>query len=265
MLDLQSEILKDGREIDKVGVKKVRYPIIVKDKKQKSQPSVATVNMFVQLPKQFRGAHMSRFLEALNRVGGKMISPRIIKEMLLDIKKVLEAEAAHVEMFFPYFIEKNAPASGAKSFMEYHCALYGSHYGDDQFRLILEVNSMVLNLCPCSKEISPDASAHNQRSKVTVKLESGPLIWIEDIVNIIEKSASSPIYTLLKRQDEKYVMDAAHNEPRFVEDVVRIIASKLDQIDGIHWYSVASENYESIHNHNAYAYIERKCDNTTPL
>ncbi len=257
MIDLQSELIDGNMTIDKVGVKNLRYPIIVKDKQFGSQSTIATINMYVQLPKQYRGTHMSRFIEVINDVGGEKINRNRIRTILLHIKKTLSAKAAHIEVSFPYFIRKEAPVSHSTGLVEYGCRLYGSHDENDQFRLILEVNIMVLNLCPCSRELSTGKSAHNQRSMVTVKLCSGPMVWIEDIVDLVESSASSPIYTVIKRSDEKAIMDRAHDNPRFVEDIVREVASKLDAMSGIYWFSVESENFESIHNHNAYAYIEK--------
>ena len=200
---------------------------------------------------------MSRFLEIINEVAREKIGPKKIRSILLQMKEVLSADTAQIEIYFPYFIQQSAPVSHSKSLMEYNCALIGSHESTDRFTLILEVKAMVLNLCPCSKELSSKASAHNQRSMVTVRVNSDALIWIEDLVSIIESSASSPTYTILKRADEKFVMDHAHENPRFVEDIVREIASKLDKIQEIKWYSVGSENYESIHNHNVYGYIEK--------
>lgn len=258
MIDPQSEILENGMNIDKVGVKNLRYPIVVKDKLLTSQSTVATVNMFVQLPDHFRGTHMSRFLEVMEKVGREKINPSLIRTMLVSLREKLNAKTAHIELFFPYFIEKKAPASGSLSLMEYSCGLYGKHFDLDEFELILEVKAMVMNLCPCSKELSPDASAHNQRSEVTVKIRSTSLIWIEDIIEIIERSSSSPIYSLLKRSDEKYVMDHAHRNPRFVEDIVREIAFQIQKQPGIEWFSVESENFESIHKHNVYACIQKQ-------
>ncbi len=257
MIDVQSERLEDGLLINKVGVKNLKYPVIVKDKVFGSQATVASINMFVQLPKQYRGTHMSRFLEIINTESQVGLNREYIREILLQIKAVLKARAAHIEFFFPYFINKTSPTSRSVGLMEHQCGLFGSHDENDRFNLTLEVNTMVMNLCPCSRELSPGKSAHNQRSLVTVKLRTGPLIWIEDIVEIIEQSASSPVYPILKRADEKTVMDTAHDKPRFVEDIVREIATKLEAMDGVLWYSVESENYESIHHHNVYAYIEK--------
>ncbi len=257
MIDLQGERIAGSLDIDKVGVRSIRYPIVVKDKLEKKQATIGTFNMYVSLPKDFRGTHMSRFLEVLQEIGVKKVNRKRIRMILLEMKKRLAAKSAHIEIFFPYFIRKTAPVSRMSGLNEYQCALFGSDDEEDIFRLILEVNATVLTLCPCSKELSPNASAHNQRNLVKVRLRSGPLIWIEDIIEIIESSASSPIYPILKRVDEKYVMDHAHEKPRFVEDIVREIAQKMDALHGIHWFSVSCESYESIHNHNAYALIEK--------
>lgn len=256
MIDIQSQRIEDGLPIDKVGIKNLKYPIIVKDKYSVSQNSVATINLYVSLPREFRGTHMSRFLEVIQEVGLKKINRRHIRSLLLRIKDVLDAKAAHIEIHFPYFINRKAPVSGAEGLMEYDCALFGIHDDEDRFRLTLEVGANVMTLCPCSKSLSPESGAHNQRSRVNVRIQSGPLIWIEDIVDIIESCASSPIYTLLKRVDEKYVMEHAYRNPRFVEDMVRLVAEELKCTDGIHWFSVESEHFESIHNHNAYAFLE---------
>jgi len=258
MKDIQSERLEDSLSIDKVGIKNLRYPVIVKDKHYKSQATVASINMYVQLPKQFRGTHMSRFMEIISDLSRKRLNPDRIRQVLVQIKKSLDARAAHIEFFFPYFIDKAAPVSRSIGLVEHQCGLFGEHDESDRFRLVLEVNTYVLNLCPCSRELSAGKSAHNQRGKVTVKIQSGPLIWIEDIVKIIEESASSPVYPILKRSDEKAVMDHAHDKPRFVEDIVREIARKLESLHGVNWYSVEAENYESIHHHNVYAYIEKQ-------
>lgn len=200
---------------------------------------------------------MSRFLEIIHKISREKINRKKIRSILTSTKEILGAKSAQMEVYFPYFIKKEAPVSKAQALMEYECALFGTHDEKDEFQLILEVNALVLNLCPCSRELSPEASAHNQRSRVTVRMQSGPLIWIEDIIDLIESCASSPIFTVLKRVDEKYVMEKAHNNPRFVEDIVRQIASKLENLEGVCWFSVESENFESIHTHNVYACIER--------
>jgi GTP cyclohydrolase I len=248
-------------DIDKVGVSDVCYPIEVLDKKAQKQATIACINMYVDLPHHFRGTHMSRFIEVLNKHRGE-ITVRNIGEILQEISYSLEAKTAHMELAFKYFIEKAAPVSGAKSLMGYECRFIAAHDQEGTDDFVLEVKVPVMNLCPCSKEIS-DTAAHNQRSEVTAQIRSRPvetmedIVWIEDIVDIVEASASCDLYSLLKRTDEKYVSERAYDNPRFVEDIVRIIADKLIKNNKITWFSVRSKNYESIHNHNAYAYIEK--------
>lgn len=252
--DIQS--LKDHRkiEINKVGVKSIRYPIIVLDKKNKTQHTIATINMYVNLPHHFKGTHMSRFIEILNTYR-KGISMENLSEILIKMKEKLDSESAHMEMVFPYFIEKEAPVTRAKSLMEYTCYIWGTH--NSRADLVVGVEIPVTTLCPCSKEIS-NYGAHNQKSMVTVKVRFKKFFWIEDIIAIVESCASSEMYPLLKRPDEKYVTEKAYDNPMFVEDVVRSVAEKLDQDENITWYSVESENMESIHNHKAYAFIEKE-------
>jgi GTP cyclohydrolase I len=252
--DVQNEPANHHVEVDKVGVKNVKYPIVVRDKAKREQHTVANINMYVNLPHRFRGTHMSRFIEVLNKHRGRM-SMHNMDELLHEVEKALDAKSAYLEMSFPYFVEKAAPISGAKSLTEYQCRFIALHKGTLDF--VLEVNVPVTNLCPCSKEIS-EQSAHNQRSLVTVQLKFKEFVWIEDVIAIVEDSASCELYSLLKREDEKYVTEKAYARPMFAEDVVREIAQKLNSNPNITWFTVASENYESIHNHNAYAFIEKK-------
>lgn len=253
MNDVQKEAAEHEVDIDKVGVKGVRYPIVVLDKKNKSQKTVATINMYVDLPRHFRGTHMSRFIEILNQHSSRMTFHNI-GPILTEMREKLDAKSAHLEISFPYFIEKTAPVSGQRSTMVYDCKFISSQDDHDEF--IVEVNVPVMSLCPCSKEIS-DRGAHNQRSIVTVKVKTNGLVWIEDIVEIVEEAASSEVYALLKREDEKYITEKAYDNPRFAEDMVRQIAVELESIPQITWFSVETENYESIHNHNAYAAVSR--------
>ena len=253
MNDVQKEVAEHEVDLDKVGVKGVRYPIVVLDKKNKSQKTVAVINMYVDLPMHFRGTHMSRFIEILNRHSGKMMIHNI-GNILSEMREKLEAKSAHLEIAFPYFIEKAAPVSGQKSIMVYDCKFNASQNDRDEF--VLEVNVPVMSLCPCSKEIS-DRGAHNQRSIVTVKVKTDELVWIEDIVHIVESAASSEVYALLKREDEKYITEKAYDNPKFAEDIVRQIAVDFENTPHITWFSVETENFESIHNHNAYAAVSR--------
>ena len=253
MNDIQKETARHEVDLDKVGVKGVKYPIVVLDKKNEHQHTVATINMYVNLPKHFRGTHMSRFIEILNRHSGRMTLHNI-DPILAEMKEKLDARSAHLEVAFPYFIEKTAPVSGQKSTMAYDCKFIASQGDEDE--LIVQVNVPVMSLCPCSKEIS-DRGAHNQRSIVTVRVKAEGLVWIEDIVRLVEGAASSDLYALLKREDEKYITEKAYDNPRFAEDMVRQIAVELESMPQITWFSVETENYESIHNHNAYAAVSR--------
>jgi GTP cyclohydrolase I len=246
---------RDYRNIDinKAGVKSIKYPITVLDKKNKDQHTIATINMYVDLPYRFKGTHMSRFVEILNRYR-KGINVKNLSTILSDMKKKLNAKSAHIEIEFPYFIEKMAPVSKEKSLMEYTCKILGSL--NDELDICLGVEVPVTTLCPCSKEMS-EKGAHNQRGIVSIKVRFKKFFWIEDVIKIAEKSASSEVYSLLKRPDEKYVTEKAYANPRFVEDIVRNVAQKLGDNPNITWFSVESENIESIHNHSAYALVEK--------
>ena len=253
MKDIQTQ--KDHRniEINKVGVKHIRYPITVLDKTKGVQHTVASVNMYVDLPRRFKGTHMSRFIEILNRYKGD-ISIRNFSKVMAEMKLKLRAKTAHLEVEFPYFIEKEAPVTRSKSLMEYICRFHGSSNDKDDFCVGIVVP--ITTVCPCSKEIS-EFGAHNQRSVVTVQLRFKKFIWIEDIIELIEGCASCDLYAILKRPDEKFVTEKAYGNPMFVEDVVREIAKRLGRDENITWFTVESENFESIHNHSAYAFVER--------
>lgn len=253
MQDVQNQRLIGSEPIDKVGVKGITYPILVMDKYNKTQATVATINMYVSLPSEYRGTHMSRFIETLNKYRG-CFSRRKVRDILIEMKRSLQADAAYIELTFPYFIEKTAPVSTAKSLMNYECCWIASENSRNVFSQTIEVRVPVMNLCPCSKEISRN-SAHNQRGYILVHIESNHLHWIEDIVGLVEACASSPVYSLLKREDEKFVTEQAYDNPRFVEDIVREIAQKLKLWHTIDRFFVEAENQESIHNHNAYAVI----------
>jgi GTP cyclohydrolase IB len=255
MIDVQKQPGWNSLDIDKVGVCDVNYPIEVLDKKDEKQGTTAIVNMYVDLPHHFKGTHMSRFIEVLNQYRGE-ITVRNMSGILREIARSLEAKSAHMELAFKYFIEKEAPVSKSRSLMGYGCRFIGAYVKDDTDDFILEVIVPVMNLCPCSKEISQTA-AHNQRSEVTVQIRFQDFIWIEDLIALVERSASSDLYALLKRPDEKYVAERAYENPRFVEDIVRIIADELMHDERVTWFAVKSINFESIHNHNAYAYIEK--------
>jgi GTP cyclohydrolase IB len=253
MKDIQNH--KDTRniDIDQVGVKGIRYPITVLDKDMGEQQTVARINMYVSLPRYYKGTHMSRFVEILNE-HSRRISLQNFSEILEEVMSRLNAESAHMEITFPYFINKSAPVSGAQGLMEYECTFKGSrNHGSD---LITMIRVPISTLCPCSKEIS-DYGAHNQRGEVCLQVRFKRFVWLEDLIRLVEESASSDVYSVLKREDEKFVTEKAYENPMFVEDIVREIALKLNNDPNITWFSVESENFESIHNHSAYAYIEK--------
>lgn len=252
--DKQSE--RDHRQlrIDKVGVRGLRFPIQIRDKAHSLQNTVATIGMFVDLPKEFKGTHMSRFIEVLN-AHGRVVHVENIEDILFAMQKKLHAATSHLEMEFPFFLDKQAPVSGMSSLMDYTARFDASAFGKE-IDFVLTVKACVTTLCPCSKAISA-YGAHNQRGQVTVQIRSTKAIWIEDLISIIEGSASSELFALLKRQDEKAVTERAYENPVFVEDLVRNIALKLNAHPDVSWFKAEAENYESIHNHNAYACIEK--------
>ncbi|MBI1912487.1 MAG: GTP cyclohydrolase I FolE2 [Deltaproteobacteria bacterium] len=252
--DIQGEPDYRHINIDKVGVKDIRYPIVVLDKKNKFQHTIASISMYVDLPHQFKGTHMSRFIEILNEHRGE-VTIKNFPDILKKMKKRFSASTAHLEVEFPYFMEKSAPVSKSKSLMEYKCKYTGIL--SDKKDFLLELMVPVLTLCPCSKEIS-ERGAHNQRGLVKVSLRFEGFVWIEDIIKTIEESASSPVYSLLKRVDEKFITEHAYDNPMFVEDVVREVAVNLNKIKKVKWFRIEAENWESIHNHSAYAFLERK-------
>ncbi|MBI2925518.1 MAG: GTP cyclohydrolase I FolE2 [Verrucomicrobia bacterium] len=252
--DKQSE--RDYRElrIDKVGVRGLRFPIQVRDKAHAVQNTVATIGMYVDLPKEFKGTHMSRFIEVLN-AHGSVVHVENIADILYAMQAKLKSNTAHLEMEFPYFLTKQAPVSGQESVMDYTARFDATACGKE-IDFVLTVQVGVTTLCPCSKAISRHG-AHNQRGVVTVQIRSRKAIWIEDLIALVEGSASSELYALLKRQDEKAVTERAYENPVFVEDLVRNVALKLNAHPDVTWYKVEAENLESIHNHNAYASIEK--------
>jgi len=252
--DKQSE--RDHRQlrIDKVGVRGVRFPVQVRDKARSVQNTVATVGMFVDLPKEFKGTHMSRFIEVLN-AHGSVVHVENIPDILFAMQKKFQAATSHLEMEFPYFMTKKAPVTGKESLMDY-TARFEAAACDQEIDFVLTVIANVTTLCPCSKAISA-RGAHNQRGGVTVQIRFSKPVWIEDLIAMIESSASSELYALLKREDEKAVTERAYDNPVFVEDLVRNVALKLNAHPDIAWYKVEAENQESIHNHNAYACIEK--------
>jgi len=251
--DVQSS--RDTRRIaiNKVGIKDIRHPVKVKDRSEGEQHTVAVFSMYVFLPHNFKGTHMSRFVEILNN-HEREITVESFKDMLTEMADRLESEAGHIEMSFPFFINKRAPISGVQSLLDYEVTLIGEvKQGDPQ--MFVKVVVPATSLCPCSKSIS-DQGAHNQRSHVTVKVRTRGFVWIEELIDLVEKEASCELYGLLKRPDEKYVTERAYDNPKFVEDMVRDVATRLNEDDRIAAYTVESENFESIHNHSAYALIE---------
>jgi GTP cyclohydrolase I len=239
--------------IDRVGVKDLRHPVRVKDRSAGEQHTIATFNMYVNLPHNFKGTHMSRFVEILHHE--REISVDSFRDMLREMTARLDADAGHIEMVFPFFVSKRAPVSGVESLMDYQAALIGECCHGET-KLWVRVVVPVTSLCPCSKKIS-ERGAHNQRSHVTIKALLRKHMWIEELIGIAEAEASCELYGILKRPDEKYVTERAYDNPKFVEDMVRDIALRLDAEPRIASYVVESENFESIHNHSAYALIER--------
>ena len=241
--------------IDKVGIKAIRHPVRVADRDGGVQHTIATFNMYVGLPHNFKGTHMSRFVEILNS-HEREISVESFETMLRHMVKRLEAEFGRIEMTFPYFINKAAPVSGVKSLMDYEITFVGEITAASGYSQTTTVQVPVTSLCPCSKKIS-EYGAHNQRSHVTISARTNAHVWIEELVRIAEQEASCELYGLLKRPDEKYVTERAYDNPKFVEDLVRDVATALNHDKRIDAYVVESENFESIHNHSAYALIEK--------
>jgi GTP cyclohydrolase I len=252
--DVQSSADTRHLAIDRVGIKGIRHPVKVKDKSVGVQHTVATFNMYVHLPHNFKGTHMSRFVEILNH-HEREISVESFETILSEMVKRLEAKSGYIEMNFPYFVNKTAPVSGVQSLLDYDVTLIGEIVHNKP-RVTMKVLVPVTSLCPCSKKIS-ERGAHNQRSHVTLSIRTNEFVWIEDVIRIAEEQASCELYGLLKRPDEKYVTERAYDNPKFVEDMVRDVAAILDKDQRIDAYVVESENFESIHNHSAYALIER--------
>jgi GTP cyclohydrolase IB len=252
--DLQNQTDKRKITVDKVGVKGIKYPIIVSDRLHNIQHTVADINLFVELPHYNRGTHMSRFVEVLNHYHQDNIVNNLEK-LLQELRKTLKANAAFVELSFPYFIQKRAPISGIYSYLNYECFFKASLSAT--FNFTIGVKVPVTTLCPCSREIS-DYGAHNQRSEVSLFIQYNEFIWLEELIELVENTCSCEIFPLLKRPDEKYVTEKAYDNPMFVEDIVRDLATKLQHDKRIVQYEIESENFESIHNHSAYAYKTSK-------
>lgn len=259
LTDVQNS--KDGRGValDQVGVRDLKYPITVLDPKDETQQTVAEVSMSVGLPKEFKGTHMSRFVEVLNQYRGEF-TMHTLPGLLQTLQDRLEAERARIEVQFPYFLERTAPVTGKDALMDYECSFVGEVNGKGS-TFTLGVTVPVTSLCPCSKEIS-DEGAHNQRGHVDIKVRSVPneegnptMIWIEELVEMAESSASAPLYPLLKRPDERHVTMEAYDNPAFVEDITRDMAVRLKENKRVKWFHVQVESFESIHNHNAFAEV----------
>lgn len=254
MTDIQSS--KDQRNIfiDRVGVKDVVYPLRLRTRDGGEQSTVATINMYVALPHHKKGTHMSRFLEVLNAQTAEPLTPERIPHVTKAIADRLDAESAHFECSFTYFVKKLAPVTGTPGLMDYRVTFECTTNGVSDF--LMKVSAPAASLCPCSKEIS-EYGAHNQRCRIEARVRFDGLMWIEELIEILEKAASCPVYATLKRPDEKFVTEAAYENPKFVEDIIRDLAVALEREDRISFYEISSENFESIHNHNAYAEIRR--------
>lgn len=254
MEDVQNSPAQVAMPIDRVGVKNLQLPLVVSDRAQGRQHTVATVDIGVDLPAHFKGTHMSRFVEALEN-WTEELDYASMKRLLEDVKNRLEARKAYVLFRFPYFIRKKAPATGSPGLVCYQCRLTGELEGTRP-SFLLEVEVPVMTVCPCSKAIS-DEGAHSQRAVVRIAVRMTRFSWLEEFIDLAEVSGSSPVYTLLKREDEKFVTEDAFAHPTFVEDVVRAAAQRLERHPQISWFRVEVESFESIHCHNAFASIER--------
>jgi GTP cyclohydrolase I len=253
MKDIQNQHDYRNIPIDKVGIKNLRYPITVRDRRDGYQHTVAMINMYVDLPHNYKGTHMSRFVEMLHLLRPE-VSLKKFSAILKNMKAHLKAASAHIEMTFPYFIEKKAPVSISPGLMDYTCSIIGTSDPSERIDIVSEVVVPISSVCPCSLEIS-DFGAHNQRGEVRLATRFKKFIWLEDMIELVEQCASCDVYSVLKRVDEKYVTERAFSNPKFVEDIVRDVAKRLREDDNITWFSVSAENFESIHNHSAYAQI----------
>ncbi|MDG1358087.1 MAG: GTP cyclohydrolase FolE2 [Akkermansiaceae bacterium] len=255
LTDTQNEMDDRKIAIDRVGVKALKFPLEVRNKDGSTQRTVATTALAVDLPHQFKGTHMSRFVEVLNS-HGNCLDVREMTAIPEELLGRLEARKAHVEFRFPFFRSKPAPVTQISGVMDYEVVFEAESDIEGNHDFILTVIVPVATLCPCSKAIS-ERGAHNQRGTVTYSVRFKEPIWIEDLIDLVEASASCELYSLLKRPDEKAVTERAYDNPVFVEDLVRNVAARSNAQDNIVWYRVEAENYESIHNHNAYAVVEK--------
>lgn len=252
--DVQNSCDERGIAIQKVGVSDVHLPFLIKTKSGSFQTVLAKIKLTVDLPEEFKGTHMSRFIEILSEWSQKPVSYREMEYMLTDTIDRLQAKRAHIDINFKYFIEKTAPVSGLKSMLDYDCVFSGNLVQGEHLDIAVGITVPFTSLCPCSKEIS-QYGAHNQRGimRAKIKQQPGKFVWIEDLAEMMEQQGSCQVYPLLKREDEKHVTEKAYENPKFVEDVLRDLVLTLRKIDGIQWFEVECENYESIHNHSAYA------------
>ena len=239
-------------KLKSVGIKNIKLPVSIREKAGALQETVASISLHADIPKHYRESCVSTFIAVLNKHQDDM-SVNILAKLLAEVQDELQAEAAQLEMSFPYFIEKKAPVTLTASLMEYPCRFTGSVGKDEDFMLSVWVP--VTTLCPCSKEISA-GGAHNQRAEVNLNIKFSGFVWLEDLIDLVESAASSQVYALLKRPDEKYVTELAYKNPMFVEDVVRRVAELAKKHEGIYWFSVSVESFESIHKHSAYAYVD---------
>ncbi len=251
--DIQAKTDTRQLPIDQVGIRSIRHPVKVRDRSSGEQYTIAQFNMYVGLPHNFKGTHMSRFVEVLNS-HESVISVSSFKDIVREVANKLDSKTSRIEMTFPYFMEKSAPVTGVSSVVDYEATVFGELKSSGDSQITTRVVVPVTSLCPCSKEIS-DYGAHNQRSHVTITAMTEEFVWIEELIELAESNASSQLYGLLKRPDEKYVTEEAYDNPKFVEDIVRDVASELNRDERILAYTVESENFESIHNHSAYARI----------
>lgn len=263
MQDVQSGPASVNMAIDRVGVKNLETPLLVKDRVSGTQHTVARVDLGADLPAAFKGTHMSRFVQALEE-WSHGLDYKGVRALLLDVRQRLDARRAYVRFDFPFFLRKEAPVSRSPGLMSYQCHLTGelgdperSPSSEDKPRFLLGVDVPVMTVCPCSKAIC-DEGAHSQRAEVRLRCRFKGLLWLEELIEIAERSGSSQLYSLLKRGDEKYVTEAAFARPAFVEDVVRNAAHALENHPQVSWYAVEVESFESIHNHSAFAGIEKR-------
>jgi len=255
--DVQARADSRRIPINKVGIKDVYHPVRVKDRASVEQHTIANFNMYVALPHNFKGTHMSRFVEVLH-MNEREISVESFRDILAEMTEKLDAKSGHIEMSFPFFVMKKAPMSGVESLMNYQASLIGELH-DGQPELWLKVVVAATSLCPCSRDISK-YGAHNQRSHITIKAKVDSHMWLEELIDIAEEEASCEVYSILKRADEKYVTERAYENPKFVEDIVRDVAVRMNKEERVRAYVVEAENFESIHNHSAYALIENDKD-----